>query len=677
MMTNQAGRFRRRLLCLGAVVLATPPALALDVSNNVAFSAIHLSPWAGGPAIDLQNEQTISKSFNINLPAVNPDPVKALADFLGVPLPFDASVSLGAHTDGTVALDFGYAVTAGRFNVTYPAIGTLSIPTATGTNKLSSQTFTLGSSFQPGLQQSFVPSVVNLALVAGGGYTLLPGAGLSSTKFQDPLFTTSFPSFAAWADVWYDVHAGASINADLKVLGQCIVCASKSVTLGDSQFIPIVDINGAGVNVLGQTVAQLSGTFPIVPGEVSVTVSVPNLKVGSAPLPAGSTTLTGSGAQSIIQVNMSLEKLVPVIGAFLSNTIGPFGYNLLSVDGGPNLGLYQNFSFAPDPKAVLNFSQTMLVQGSDGVYRPTNTALFDLGAPLNIKVPMGTQDIVTVQPTYILENRFSNETGITLGATLNVSGLTLTSSFGDLGPAFSEPLIRDPFVHIPLYNNSFEEPLGSITPDSFTLDVGAHLGELFKERYSFSSAFGTGPGMFDVRFRDNQTGGFADVFTPGQTVTTPRFCGPNIEFCPALSILQTDHDLMLGGFDIGNAFCIFCIEATGPLGSPSPSVTDDLGNVLFLTDLSEFPSGECESSIGICDGTLAAANRGFDPVDPTTTQVAIVGDTIVISDVPEPGVPWLLAGASAAWLAVRLLQQARRRTSHPRFATAAPPDASG
>jgi hypothetical protein len=120
-----------------------------------------------------------------------------------------------------------------------------------------------------------------------------------------------------------------------------------------------------------------------------------------------------------------------------------------------------------------------------------------------------------------MDNHFSNETGLSLGASVHVSGLSLSSPVADLGPAFEDTPTSDGLIHIPLYNKTFEEALGSITPNPFTIDVGSHFGERYK-RYNFGGVSDLGQGMFDVRFKDTQTGDFIDLITSGQTVT--RIC---------------------------------------------------------------------------------------------------------------------------------------------------------
>jgi hypothetical protein len=664
---------------IAAGVFLAAPAFALVINDNVAFTGVNLSPWDSGPAIDLQNDQTLSKSFNVDLPGLNTSPVQALSDFLGVPLPLNANVSIGAHTDGTASLDFGYAVTSGNLNLNYPAIGSLQIPTAPGTDLVAaSQVVPITTAFQPGLKEQFLASTAQLVGVAGNGYAA-PNIGVDLTKMQAPVFSTTFPYFAAWADASYDVHAGASINADLKVLGNCIVCASKSLTLGDSRSFPIVEVTPGSVKVLGNNLGSVAGNLPIVPPDVSATVTVPNLNVGSAPLAAGSTTLSGSGSSPVIQLNLSLEKLVPAIGSFLSNSIGPFGYNLLSVNGGPNLGVYQDFAFTAQPKVDLAFSQVVLQQGSDGNYHLTKNADFNLGDPLNLEIPWSTGGNVTVQPTYTLDNTFSNETGITFGAAVTFSGLALTSSFGDLGPAFSQTLTADNLVHIPLYNNSFQEPLGSITADPFTIDVGAsRLGQI-SNGFNLDSVTpqAGNPGIYDVRFGETGSDAVTDLFSGGTVMT---FCetpivtdnGAGCELPD--QVLDTGTDLTLDGFDFGRFFCIYCADTSNALNTTSPFITDTSNDALFLSDLTNFPTGGCESNIGLCDGTFAAVNQPFNPID--TGQIASVSATVVVSDVPEPA-SIALFGSSLIWLPImRLLLRrgqmasASRRRSVPAGALA-------
>ena len=388
------------LSCLAAMALpGARSAVALDASSNVAFTAVNLSPWAEGQAVDLERDVNLSKSFSVDLPNVNANPtgaaLDALSSLLGIPLPVDVGLSIAPHADGNVSLDLGYAVSGGHVNLNYPAVGTISVPTVSGTNRITSSAFTLTTQFQPGLEQSFIPSAASLTELQSGGYALGPGTlGFDVTRMQDPVFTTSFPSFAAWANAAYDVNLGISLNADLKVLGACIVCASQTFTINSAQTVPLVDISGSHVSVLGDTVGSLPTTIAPIDG-LTATVNSPNLRVTSNPLPAGSAALTGSGAQQIIGMNVNLDDLLPLVD-LLSNEIGPFGYNLLSLQGGPTLSLYQDFSFTPRPEVALDFSQQLLVQDSDGVYRPTNSVTLNLGDPLNIEVPVGTKGQVTI-----------------------------------------------------------------------------------------------------------------------------------------------------------------------------------------------------------------------------------------------------------------------------------------
>jgi hypothetical protein len=294
-----------------------------------------------------------------------------------------------------------------------------------------------------------------------------------------------------------------------------------------------------------------------------------------------------------------------------------------------------------------------------------------------LEIPFSTNNNVTVQPTYILNNTFSNETGITFGAALNVSGLSLNSDFGDLGPAFSTTLSADGLLQIPLYDNSFEEPLGAITAEPFTINVGERLGEINTQRYQFEGV--TPDGMtpqgnpqYDIRFLDTQQNAFVDFVASGQVMT---FCDSNsltpcqsCDLCKVESVLDTGGDLTLpDGTDFGEFFCISCILDT--FNTTSPFITDAANNPLFLSDLTDFPSGGCESNIGLCDGTFAQVNQAFDPIDPTTTQISSESATIVITNVPEPGTPPLFVTSFAGIMVLFSFRSARTCLGLDRAAT--------
>lgn len=633
------------LLFTSLVALGGRQAGAYDITKNLSFSGANLSPWAEGPAVDLRKDISLSQSFNVNLPDLNASPTQAIADLLGIDLPVKAGVTLHGHVDGKVAFDFGYAVSGGRLNITYPSTGTLHIPFASSLVSAGS-TVRIGSSFSPGVTSFGKPDPSLLQV----GYKLLESQQ-NLTFYSAPQFSTTFPNFAAWADASYKVNAGLALDAELKAI-VCLLCAHKNFTISSSAEFPIVELSPSSIKVLGKTVASLADlTIPIVPGEASATVHVPNLQVTGGLQPDGS--LAGAGAQSALQLNLNLEKLVPLVGAFLSNSIGPFGYTLATATGGPNLGIYQDFTFRPEPMVDLAFSRPVLADINGAGYQLTNDAVFKLGDSLDVKIPEGVTNDILVQPTFVLHNQFSNETGIGLGAKIDVSALSLTSSFGDVGPAFTGTLESDALVKVPLYDNTFEVPLGSVSTDPFTLQLGGRItgtADLTDRFHFLDTMTGNDPGSFGIELFDTETQQPLEVDTTG---TVLSLCAGSVTSCDMPDqILDAGRDLLVldGAYDLGRYFCILCSDRRSGLIDTSPVLTD-ANQRLFLSDLSVIPDGACESQIGICDGTLAAAN--LVPDVPGTTLIS--GPTVIQRSVSEP------AGLGALAFGALILLFARHR----------------
>ncbi len=81
----------------------------------------------------------------------------------------------------------------------------------------------------------------------------------------------------------------------------------------------------------------------------------------------------------------------------------------------------------------------------------------------------GSSELV-VRPTYFLHNTLRNETGLSLGVSFDVDVLTLNTPFGDVGPAFHGDLDFSNLVQVPVYTNSFEIPMGTVTGDNVVLE---------------------------------------------------------------------------------------------------------------------------------------------------------------------------------------------------------------
>jgi hypothetical protein len=631
-------RISTRLLCTTSLIalfgtLSATPATALVINQNVNFAAVNKNPWTGGPAFEQQWNLTQPSvgPVRVDLPKLNGNPLNIIADFLGIDLPFSANVGAGGTVSGSVGFDFGYYVSGGKLNVNYPALSTLNIQTIEpdGNRVIAGRSFSIGSNFTPGLNTISPPLTPQYVAMAGLGYEVLTQNVSAGTTMKDPFLKTTFPYASVWADFNYDINGGAFVEATAKVFGACIVCARKEVKFGDGRTVTLLEIDPGGkgqppvVRFLGN---QVNPFQPIQIGPAKIEFSYPDVAVqGSL---QGDRSVFGSDTKSIISVQGGAEKLIPFIGPFLQNGVGPFGYQLLSTDGGPSLGLYQDFRFTPKPEMQLAFSQPILQRGADGKYRPTNVVRFALGDTLDIIAPLtlGGADL-RVQPTYFLNNTVYNQTGLSLGVQMDLEMLRLTSPFGSLGPAFRDHLDFE-LARMTLFENQFSLSLGAITGRAFELDVEFPLDLTFQDRFVFAgvvqdSEYPEGEG-FRIIYIDTLTGEQFSDFAEGEILTLGEF-GDFLQ-----QIFIADEDVIgAGGINLGRAFCLVCVDISEYLfeeESPFLDLGDDL---LFLSDLTVFDDGE----IDITDHPILGMNNFKDEHRPVATEI---GPTVFF-EVPEPG----------------------------------------
>lgn len=612
------------------------PADALVINQNVNFAAVNRNPWTGGSAFE--NEWHLTQPsvgpVKVDLPKLNGNPINIIADFLGVDLPFSANVGVGGTVSGSAGFDFGYYVSGGKLNVNYPALSTLNVQTIdpNGNRVVAGKSFSIGSNFTPGLNTVSPPLTPQYVAAAGAGYGVLTENVSLGTTMKDPFLKTTFPYASAWADFGYDIKGGAFVEATAKVFGACIVCARKEVKFGDARSVTLLEIDPGGKGqppsayFLGNKVDPFQ---PINVGPAKLTFSYPDVAVqGSL---QGDRSVFGSDTKNIIAVQGGAEKLIPFIGPFLQNGVGPFGYQLLSTDGGPTLGLYQDFRFTPKPEVQLAFSQPVLQRGADGKYHATNVVQFALGQNLDIIAPLtlGSADL-RVQPRYLLNNIVHNETGLSLGVQMDVEMLKLTSPLGSLGPAFDDRLQFE-LARMQLFKNDFSLSLGAITGRAFELDVAFPVALGVEDRYQLATVQPTRTeGQYVIVIRDALTDGIAAVITvDGVEIGFESGEGPLSE----QKILLTDEDVFFNGVSLGRTFCLACIDASDLLfedENPFVMVGDD---ILFLSDLTEFDDGE----IDIANHPILGRNNYRDIHTPVETEI---GPTVFL---PEPGTIALFA----------------------------------
>jgi hypothetical protein len=470
-----------------------PAAADVNVTQNIAFTANGLNPWAPGPAIEVSDSYTIVDIpyTHFDIPPINASPVDAaldaLSDALGIPLPSVLKLQVGGSASGSAHVGFDFFASLGRLNINYPARSTLNVQTTSGpTSVRSNVPSSIGTTFEPGVSNRAIPTAQAMQ-IGGLGYSEPVLGNVSFTSYSTPKFATTAPWAEAKLVATADVHAG--VYGQVKALGG-LFKARKDFSFGGPVGGPLIEIDPSGLYVAGEQKLGVDLAAPYtfnIPGGTA-TAQLPKLGTSGAQSVPGGTVLHAEKVSPVFTVDGDLEKLIPFIGTVLHNSLGPFDYDLLHVGGGPVLNVYQDQTFTPDPQVRLTFSEPVLVAG-----QATNVAEFPLGAPLNWTPMFSNSSQITVVPQYILKNTFRNETGLDVSVQVNVDALSLSAPFIPGGPPDGHtigPLIQTtetiPLARVPLplvNRDPWEISLGTVTGDAITipklnLDYVANLGDL-------------------------------------------------------------------------------------------------------------------------------------------------------------------------------------------------------
>ena len=286
----------------------------------------------------------------------------------------------------------------------------------------------------------------------------------------------------------------AVLGARFGVSGEaCVVgCVSGSESAGvgskaDPKILELVSFNQGGngqIEILDDP-GLLPFNFDIpIPIDVAgtnvanVTVHLPQIQTTGG---VSGNSLTSGGEDDLVILTVDMDGLItlalglPPLEGSVDFGIGNFSYNILDVEIGPILEVFQDFELTPTLMVTLDFSKDVLVSqgvGVDPLRTRSLTAAWD--AIPDIAVLTHT---TIVTPTYFLQGDFSNMTGLGLDALFLFSvlsgNLDVAGVFNvDVGPLFSFNKRFDGFDFPPIFNQQFA--LGGwnrINGDQFVIRV--------------------------------------------------------------------------------------------------------------------------------------------------------------------------------------------------------------
>ncbi|MFN0127284.1 MAG: choice-of-anchor tandem repeat NxxGxxAF-containing protein [Verrucomicrobiales bacterium] len=489
-------------MALALTLAAAVPASAdIVIGENVAFNARKINPYTGGPAfvkqevVSLIPNEIFDGKIRADLPFIDVDPVAvALEALFGVSLPSLVKAQVGATVAGNANLSFGYYVTAGQLDISYPARSSLGFETVGGENYvLGNQSYSIQSDFLPGVSQRIVP--VEFLQTAGGvGYAVAPIGGFTSLDYGAPWFATTSPWAQAWVDASADIHTG--IHTKVTALSG-VKSWRKDINIDASVGGRLVEVDPSGLWVAGEPVLEVNldepyGPVPVAGGAAELTIQVPKLDVISDPI--NGRVLHARRVKPVVTLTGNLEKLIPFVGGWLHNSIGPFEYDLLQLSGGPQIGLYQDMTFTPQPRVRLTFSEPVKVAGTRegavvragaGPFHVTQITEFDLGQNDVLWKPLfSNSNSITIKPTYLMNAGFRNETGIDVSLLVDVDSLSLKAPFfvfendRTIGPLFTKDIVI-PLFDTELFTLSFTVPIGNVTGSPIVVpkaNIGLEIG---------------------------------------------------------------------------------------------------------------------------------------------------------------------------------------------------------
>lgn len=477
---------------IGAILLvhvATPASAqaqsgqaSISITHRLNYVAVQRNPWAAGASIEQGDEEEIRPpSINHSLPTTGFNPYQAIASFFDISLPSIAFAEMGGHLRGDAVLRMGYRVSGGSLDIHYPAEVELTMQRAEPAR--TDEDVVVNTRFSPGLRRL---GVMAPRATCGGEDSRFVSCRLSEQVLRvveitdQPRFSTSFPTASAYATFEYDLEASAYIEVGaVRVGSSCYICARAAYRFPRRGRHDLVRVTPSGIEIMGlDPIPLFDQTIRVGPG--NVTVSYPRLEARNVRRGPDGLSLIAEDAQPLIHFSAAIDRLFPFIGPFLTNDIGPIGYSILGMAGGPRLGLYQDFRLNVAPTVTLHFSRAVMHRVGNGWNRTTVIGPVPIGQQIRWRPQPLSGMPIEIQPVYDLGARFSNRTGLSLGYQIEFGGLRLTAGGYQAGPIPLGTVTNNALVKLEAFccDGDFDVGFDPIRPAPIQVQVQVALGDV-------------------------------------------------------------------------------------------------------------------------------------------------------------------------------------------------------
>jgi hypothetical protein len=433
--------FRRNLFLgflAGFLGLGSGPALADLIpydAGPLVFDTSGQSIWSGGPSTVVDTGffagtewGPVSDSLDLTVLGTGP--------------------KVSASTEGKLGLQFGAKVDSGTVAATVAYGATALLPdTTTGT---------------------------------GTFFNLNPDSTLAGSS----AFSTTSPSVEATMDLVFGLKASVGAEVCATFVG-CTGGTVPIISIGSKASPEIVDLvafnegKDGKLKILGFDTGIIGSPAPInVAGTNvgNVTVDIPNIETTGSVVPGDK--LTSGGEDNFLTATVDIDGLAtlalalpPLEGSVDIAGIASASYNVLDLELGPVLTVFQDFELEPTLWVELEFDNPVLVAG---MADPVTT--FKSAWDMLPDIAMLTAE-TEVWPTFFLDVDFTNMTGLgldmlflldILSVGFDVFGFDLLS----LGPLFSFSKTFDVVDFPPIFNETFAlAGFGEVEGAHFTIKV--------------------------------------------------------------------------------------------------------------------------------------------------------------------------------------------------------------